>query len=85
MTLAITASRNSARASGPHDLAKLRGQRGQGKPGMDADAPATQDVTRCAPSWQTPKLCPAAAAPPTRRCPMPGADPQTETMAITQG
>jgi hypothetical protein len=71
MTPAITASRNSARASGPHDLAELRGQRGHGKPGMDADAPARKTSPGAAPSWHTPKLCPAAAAPRTRRCPCP--------------
>jgi hypothetical protein len=32
-----------------------------------------------------PKLCPAAAAPRTRRRRIPGASPQTETIAITQG
>jgi hypothetical protein len=51
---------------------------------MDADAPATQDVTRCR-TFVAPKLRPAAAAPQTRRCPMPGTDPQTGTMAITHG
>jgi hypothetical protein len=38
-TPAITASRNAARASGRHDLVELRGQRGHGKPGMDAGRP----------------------------------------------
>jgi integrase len=65
--------------------AELSGQRGHGKPGMDADAPPRKTSPGAAPSWHTPKLCPAAAAPRTRRCPVPGADSQTETMAITQG
>src|SRR5271166_2483470 len=53
---------------------------------MDVDAPATQDLTqRPHLHRKRPKPCPAAAAPRTRRCPMPGADPQTETTAITQG
>src|SRR5271165_3047658 len=53
---------------------------------MDVDAPATQDLTRQPHLHRKrPKPCPAAAAPRTRRCPMPGADPQTETTAITQG
>ena len=52
---------------------------------MDAEAPATQDVTRHRTFMAHAETVPAAAAPRTRRCPMPGADPQTETMTITQG
>ena len=42
---------------------------------MDADAPPRKTSPGAAPPWQTPKLCPAAAAQRTRRCPMPGRRP----------
>jgi hypothetical protein len=85
LTSTITASRNSARASGPPDLAELRGQRGQGMPAWTREPRHARPHPAAAPSWHTPELCLAAAAPRTMRCPMPGGGPQTETMAITQG
>jgi hypothetical protein len=53
---------------------------------MDAGAPATQDITRRR-TFIAPGRHHARRQQPTRtrRCPMPGASPQTETMAITQG
>jgi hypothetical protein len=85
---AITASRNSARASGPHDLAELRGTAGSA-------AKASPAWTRTSPPRKT---SPGAALHGRRRncarrrqpreqgadrCPAP--TPQTETMTITQG
>ena len=85
LTPAITASRNSARAGGRTTSRNCAGNAAKASPAWTRTPPPRKTSPGAAPSSQTPKLCPAAAAPRTRRCPMPGADPQTETMAITQG